>query len=44
MRPCYARLCDARVRGADWVVYTIGIAPEQLPDVVRYAAAQPADF
>ena len=44
IRPFYERQCDARVRVSDWIVYTIGIAPEQLPEVIRFAEAQPADF
>lgn len=44
IRPFYERQCDARVRTGEWVVYAIGVPASDLPAVVEYAQAQPADF
>jgi acetylglutamate kinase len=42
--PFYERQCDGRMRVGDWVVYSIGLAPEQLGPAIAHALAQPRDF
>jgi len=44
IRSFYERQCDGRMRAGDWVVYSIGIAPERFPDAIVHALGQPIDF
>lgn len=44
IRSWYEKQCDGRVRAGEWIVYTIGLAPEHLPAAISYALRQPVDF
>ena len=44
IRSFYERQCDGRMRAGDWVVYSIGVAPEQFPAAIAHALGQPVDF
>ena len=44
VRSFYERQCDGRMRAGEWVVYSIGIAPEHFPEAIAHATAQPVDF
>jgi bifunctional N-acetylglutamate synthase/kinase len=49
IRSWYEKQCEGRMRavgadGGEWVVFWRGVAPEQVPDVLRYVVGQPIDF
>lgn len=42
--PWYVKLCDGMMRFADWHVFWIGLAPDDIPAALQYALAQPVDL
>lgn len=42
--PWYVKLADGLMRFAEWNVYWIGLAPEDVPAAVQFALAQPNDL
>jgi hypothetical protein len=44
IRSWYEKQCDGRVRAGEWIVYSIGLAPEHIPAAITHALSQPLDF
>jgi acetylglutamate synthase len=44
IRSWYEKQCDARVRVGEWIVYSIGLAPEHIPAAIAHALSQPLDL